>query len=117
MTEAASLDPMSPGGDQMIRRLYGLDPDTFDGALLYYPSTNMGAEELLLIRLSDISQQDVVREAMEARISSQIGVFEGYAPAQVAMLEKGVVEVRGNYALLIVAEDVSSVLRAFEAAL
>ena len=110
---AADLTPMQEGDNQMIKRLYGLDPGSFEGVMLYYPTTNMGAEEILVVKLSDLSQQETVKAAMEARIQAQMDVFEGYAPEQYATLEKGVVEVHGNYLLLVVAEDTAPVQKAF----
>ena len=113
VTSAADLSPMVEGDNQMVRRLYGLNPADYEGVLLYYPSSNMGAEEILVVKLSDLSQQETVKAAMEARIQAQMDVFEGYAPEQYATLEKGVVEVHGNYLLLVVAEDTAPVQKAF----
>ena len=55
----------------MVKRLYGLNPSDFDGCLLYYPQTNMEAEELLLLKLRDTSQQEAVRAAVEARLETR----------------------------------------------
>ena len=115
--DGLDLSRMTPGDNQMIRRLYGLDPADYEGVTLYYPSTNMGTDELLLVKLSDTAQQEDVKTAMEQRIQSQMDVFEGYAPAQYAALEQGIVEVRGNYLLLIVSEQQESVRQAFLSAL
>lgn len=117
VSAAADLEPMTAGDNQMLRRLYGLDPESFEGVLLYVPSYTMSVEELLLVKLTDTAQQDAVREAMEARVASQIDVFSGYGPEQVAMLERAIIDVRGNYALLIVAEDPDTVRQAFAGAL
>ena len=114
---AADLEPMTPGDNQMFRRLYGLDPESFDGILLYVPSYTMSVEELLLIKLDSLDQQDAVRAAMESRVASQIEVFSGYGPEQVAMLERAVIDIRGNYALLVVADDPETVRQAFGGAL
>ena len=114
---AADLTPMTEGDNQMIRRIYGLDPDSFEGILLYYPTSSMSVEEILLVKLTDVSQGDSIRQVMEDRIQSQIDVFAGYGPEQVAMLEKAIVEVRGNYALLVVADQPDAVRQAFLAAL
>ncbi len=113
----AELTDMQQGDNQMIRRLYGLEPEDYEGVLLYYPTSNMGAEEILLIKLSDTTQQETVREAMESRISSQISVFEGYGIEQCAMLEDSVIEISGNYALLVVAVDTTGLRQAFLQAL
>lgn len=114
---AADRTPMSEGDNQMLRRLYGLDPESLEGSMLYYPTSSMAVEEILLVKLADTAQGDAVRSAMEARVASQRSSFEGYGPDQVALLDRSVIEVRGNYAILIVAEDTETVLRAFTGAL
>ena len=110
---SADLSPMLEGDNQMIRRIYGIDPSEFKGVMLYYPSGNMGCEELLLIQLSDLSQQEMVQNAMKSRIASQRSAFDGYAPEQCDMLDHGIVEVRGNYLLLVVADDPETVRNSF----
>ena len=114
VSEAVDLAPMQLADNQMIKRLYGLDGSLFDGVMLYYPTTNMGAEELLLVKMKDPSQADEVREAMENRLATQKKSFDGYGAAQTAMLEKSIIEVRGNYALFISAEDPARVRQAFD---
>ena len=100
---AADLTPMAEGDNQTFKRLYGLSASDYENVLLYYPTTNMGAEELLLIQLKDLSQQQAVKDAIESRLDTQKKSFDGYGVDQYAMLEKAVVEVQGNYILLVVA--------------
>ena len=114
---AADLTPMQEGENQMLRRIYQMDPESYEGVLLYYPASSMAVEEILLVKMSSTAQQDAVRQMMEDRVQSQIDVFAGYGPEQVAMLERAIIEVRGNYALLVVAEDPDAVRQAFVAAL
>jgi hypothetical protein len=111
------MDQVVEGDRQMIRRLYGLDPADYEGVRLYYPSTNMGVEEVLVVKLSDLSQQQAVRAAMEARVQSQMDVFESYAPEQYGILQNSVIEVQGNYLLLAVGKDPAAAQRAFLEAL
>lgn len=113
VTGAADLSVMQQADNQMVKRLYGLDPGSYEGLVLYYPTTNMGAEELLLVKLSDVSQQDAVRAAVEARVASQKSSFDGYGVDQTEMLENCVIEVQGNYILLVVAADPAPVRQAF----
>lgn len=113
VTASADLTSMQQADNQMIKRLYGLDPADYDGVLLYYPTTNMGAEELLLVKLKDTAQQETVSAAIEARLRTQKSSFDGYGVEQYAMLEKSVTELQGNYALLIVAADTEPVRQAF----
>ncbi len=113
VSAAVDMSALQPGDNQMIRRLYGLQPADFEGAALWYPVTNMGAEEIFVVKLRDMSQQEAVRAAMEARVESQIAVFEGYGPAQVALLEQAVIDVQGNYLLLIVHPDAETARTVF----
>lgn len=114
---AADLTPMVEGDNQTFKRLYGLSASDYENVLLYYPTTNMGAEELLLIQLKDLSQQQAVKDAIESRLDTQKKSFDGYGVDQYAMLEKAVVEVQGNYILLVVANDPAPVRKAFLGAL
>mgnify|MGYP002767490364 FL=1 len=114
---AADLTPMAEGDNQTFKRLYGLSASDYENVLLYYPTTNMGAEELLLIQLKDLSQQQAVKDAIGSRLDTQKKSFDGYGVDQYAMLEKAVVEVQGNYILLVVANDPAPVRKAFLGAL
>ena len=114
---SADLTTMAEGDNQTFKRLYGLSASDYENVLLYYPTTNMGAEELLLIQLKDISQQQAVKDAIENRLDTQKKSFDGYGVDQYAMLEKAVVEVQGNYILLVVADDPAPVRKAFLGAL
>lgn len=113
---AADLEAMQPADTQMIRRLYGLDGSAFDGITLYYPKTNMGAEELLLVKMKDPSQAEGLRAVIDKRLETQIKSFEGYGAEQTAMLKNSVVEIRGNYALFCSAANPAPVLEAFSKA-
>ncbi len=114
---AADQSKMKQGDNLMIRRLYQLDPSTFDAITLFYPATNMGAEEILLVHLKDAKQADQVVKRMEARVESQKTSFQGYGAEQVAMLDQAVIEAKGGYALLAVTASPEKVKKAFEAAL
>ena len=113
VSERVSQKNVITGDNQIIKRLYGIDPNEYSDVLLYYPSTNMGSEELLLVKLNDLSQQETVKKAMEERVDSQKNVFEGYAPDQVAMLEKAKVDVEGNYILMVSAENPDEIVSDF----
>ena len=112
--------PAQPGDNQMIKRLYGLDPEAYDGILLYYPTTNMNAEELLLVKLKGSTldavkeQQEIVKTAMETRRQTQMHTFEGYAPQQYATLEPSVIDVQGNYLLFVSGNFAPQTQAAFE---
>ncbi len=111
--QSADLGPMSEGDNQMLKRLYGIDGAEYDGYMLYFPASSMGAEELLLVRLKDASQREAVKAAMESRRAAQLSNFDGYGAEQTAMLENSVIEVKNNYALFVSAKDPAAVRDAF----
>lgn len=114
VTAQIDMTNMLEGDNQMIKRFYGLDPANYEACYLYYPTTNMMAEELLVIKLRDVGQQEAVRAAVEARIETQKNTFEGYGVEQFEMLSNNaVVEIRGNYVLFVVNADSAAALDAF----
>ena len=114
VTAVLDMSNMVEGDNQMIKRFYGLDPSSFEACYLYYPSTNMMAEELLIIKLKDVSQQETVRAAVEQRIETQKNTFEGYGVEQFEMLSNNaVVEIRGNYVLFVVNAASAEAQKAF----
>lgn len=118
VVETMDMTNMVLAENQMVKRLYGLDPAAFEGCILYYPTTNMMAEELLIVKLSDMSQQDAVRSAVEARLATQKTTFEGYGVEQFDMLSNHcVIEVRGNYVLFVVNPACNDARKAFLGAL
>ena len=114
VTQVIEMENMLEGDNTMIKRFYGLDPSAYEACILYYPTTNMMAEELLIVKLRDVSQQETVRAAAEKRIATQKTTFEGYGPEQFALLsDHSVVEVRGNYVLFVVNERSAAARDAF----
>lgn len=112
--ETVDTENMTLAENQMVKRLYGIDPANFEGCVLYYPTTNMMAEEILIIKLTDESQQDAVRQAMEARLQTQKNTFEGYGVEQFDLLSNYcVLEIRGNYALFVVSKTCTDAQKAF----
>lgn len=113
-----STENMTEADNQMVKRLYGLDPADFEGCTLYYPRTNMDAEELLILKLKDVSQREAVESAIEARLQTQKTTFDGYGVGQTELLTNYcVVDVRGNYALFVVSKTCEAAHAAFRDAL
>ena len=114
VVETIDMENMLEADNQLIKRFYGLDPSSFEGCILYYPTTNMMAEEVLIVKLKDMSQQEQVRTAIEKRIETQKTTFEGYGVEQFDLLtNNAVIEVRGNFILFVVNADSAEAQKAF----
>ncbi len=114
VTDKVELSTMQKGENQMIRRLYGISPADYAECALYYPTTNMGAEEILLVKLNQGQSADALVAAAEQRVKDQLNVFEGYGAEQVALLSDHVkIEAPGNYFLFIVNAEADAAAAAF----
>ena len=111
--KAAGFDDMTRAENRMIKRFYGVNPKEYEGAVLYAPQDNMDVHELFIVKLKDVSQQETIERAIEERLDTQIKSFEGYGAEQVALLQKHVLEVKGNYVFYMVGENAQAARKAF----
>ncbi len=118
VTPTVQSEGMQQADAQLIKRLYGVNPADYEGCLLYAPVSNMDAEELLLVKLRDLSQQAALTAAVEQRLQTQKNAFDGYGAAQFALLnDHAALEARGNYVLFVVSENEAAAKAAFADAL
>ena len=110
--EYAQLSP-----ERMFKKHYGFNTRDYEGVVLYSPISNMDAQELLLVKLSEENQAQSLLSAVEERLSSQKNIYEGYAPAQYALCENAVIDLKGNYLLFVVHENADQIDEAFQKAL
>ncbi len=107
------LEEMHQEGSQMVKRLYGLNVNDYEGVVLYIADSNMDAEEFLLVKLSDASQAETVEAAVQTRIENQENSFEGYGAQQYQLLQDHVLSVQGNYLFFMVHEQAQEAREAF----
>ena len=118
VTQSVDLSKMQEGNDSTFKRLYALESSDYESVKLYWPLSNMDAEELLVIQLKDIAQQKEVTDAIQARLETQKKSFDGYGAQQYALLtDASIVDVQGNYILFAVGADSMQADAAFKAAL
>ncbi len=118
VTAELDMTKMQEAPAQTIKRLYGVNPSDYESCTLYYPVTNMDVDELLLVKLTDISQGEPLKMAVNERLSRQKHTFENYGPSQMALLnEHAVLELRGSYLLFVVSANADDAKAAFIKAL
>lgn len=117
VTAVTDLSTMKRGDNSMVKRLYGIDPNDYDGVVLYYPNSAANANELLVVRLASTSQQETVKAAVAKRLATETTTFNGYGVGQYEMLQASVTDVNGNYVLFVVSANPREADSAFRAAL
>ena len=103
--------------ERMFKKHYGLNAQDYSGVILYSPISNMDAEELLLVKLTEESQADELMNAVQARLDSQMNVYDGYAPQQYELCRNAIIDLQGNYLLFVVHEDAAVIDEAYQKAL
>ncbi|MDO4459559.1 MAG: DUF4358 domain-containing protein [Clostridia bacterium] len=114
---SVNLDNVKVADANMIIKLYGIDPANYAGAVLYYPITNMEADELFIVKLADNSQKDAVVAAAQSRLATQLNNFDGYGDAQTAMLNASKIYATGNYVIFVSGDKADESLSLFKKAL
>ena len=118
VTQVMDMSNMQRADNKMLKRLYGLDPSAYESCILYYPNTNMMAEEILVVKLQDVAQQQAVLDAAQSRLDTQKNTFEGYGVEQFDLLTNhSVLEARGNFVLFVVSSQCDAAHDAFTDAL
>ncbi|MGB4609775.1 MAG: DUF4358 domain-containing protein [Saccharofermentanales bacterium] len=111
--ENVNMQVVKQAENRLIKRFYGLDATNYANIILFYPVTNMGAEEIFLVQLHDQAQSADVVEAIERRLTAQKKSFEGYGVEQTELLNNSIISVRGNYILFVVNSDAKEIDQAF----
>ena len=106
-------ETMDEEDGRAFKRDFGLSANDYEGVVYYAPASNMEATEVLVVKLSDTSQQQELRDAVETRISQQLNTFEGYAPEQAGLMKDAVLDIRGNYVLYAVGPNAPAARSAF----
>lgn len=117
VSKVADTAHMELNSERFLKKYFELNAEDYEEILIYTPITNMDANELVLLKLKDASQGEAVKAAIENRIRSQLDIYEGYAPEQVALLDAAIIDDRGNYILYVVGENSEEVDEAFRGAL
>ena len=111
--QASGLENVEQAPNRTVKRLYGLDPQDYDGLVLYAPQSNMDVNEILIVKLSNTDQASGVEDAINERLETQEKSFDGYGVEQTKLLKDHVLQVQGNYILYAVGENASKMQAAF----
>ena len=70
-----------------------------------YESSRATAEEIAVFVCENGEEAQKMREVLETRVEEQKESYEDYVHEELVKLDKAVIEIKGNYAVLVVAND------------
>ncbi|GAV12797.1 DUF4358 domain-containing protein [Paenibacillus sp. NAIST15-1] len=117
MKQSVKLDKLKKGDAHKLKKLYDLGSEQVEDFLLYTASSNVRADEIVVLKVKDESLIDSVRASIAQRIDAQAVKFKDYRPDEYALLEKHVLKVKSRYILFAVSADAEQIEKAFDAAL
>ena len=103
--------------DDRIKKEFGIDPRTFDYVGYLASDSIMEVREILLVHLSEESDEQTLLEKIRTRVDDKTELFSGYAPEQSGYLEKHELLSRGGFVLFVVSDTPDAAVRAFKKAL
>jgi len=113
LTVSENLSGMKKGDGKALKRYYGLNINDFKEALIYVPANYMDVSEVLVIKVHDSDQLDLVEEAVDTRNAMQQESFGSYGPEQVALLDNYEFKIVGNTLFYCVSPDASTLKDTF----
>ena len=93
-----------------------MDYKKVDSFFISYAKEGGKADEIVVIAVKDKNDVDEAVKSLENHREDRKKLLEQYEPEQVKRIEDGVVFSQGQYAVLIICDDVSAVRSAFEKA-
>lgn len=94
----------------------GVKGEYFSEIAAYLPM-RIGSDTLMIGKLAENVQMEIVEEALKAHLDNLIKTFETYLPEAYEMAKQGQIVHRGDYVMLVVSPDNDKAIALFEAAI
>ncbi|MGL4762863.1 MAG: DUF4358 domain-containing protein [Sarcina sp.] len=114
---AISAETYTKGSSKELRRFFGINTDDILDYTLYTPAYTMDVNEILIVKVKDQANIDIIKDSIDARVESQISTFGSYGPDQCALLEDYILKSKGNYIFYCVSPENEKVYKLFKESL
>ncbi|OPA78681.1 hypothetical protein BVG16_12525 [Paenibacillus selenitireducens] len=112
--QAVNLKDMKEEDRNKLKKLYKIDTDSVEDFILYTSTSNVRADELAVIKLTEQSQADSVKEKIKLRIDAQKIKFKDYRPNEYFLVENHVLKTKGPFVFFAVSKEVDQMEHAFD---
>lgn len=113
MLNNIDLSTMELKDNISIKRFLNLEPEMFENIIYYKSQDALNADEIVLVKFKSADDAKTFEEKMKTRIDEQTNIFSGYAPEQADKLKNSIIDVRVNYACMIVSQNAKTIHEQF----
>lgn len=110
----ASTQNLSEMPSDLYSGVYGIDVGSFSSVSVYGTMLNVKANEIIVIKAG--GNIGAAQTALQNRKNTLLEQWKNYLPDQYELVQNGVIETRGDYVTLVIAQDQASALSAFRSA-
>lgn len=103
------FDFINIGDEKTLKNLYYININDIDDFLSYVPKSNMDVEEILVLKIKEGSSISEIKSKVSNRLKKQGESFKNYRPEKYNVIENAILEEEGQYLVLIVSENASSI--------
>lgn len=108
------LSDMTRGDANRLRKFYDIEATELANFVLYTASSNVRADELLIVKVNDPGEIANITERVHRRIAVQTSKFQNYRPEEYYLIEKHVLSSKGPFVFFAVSQDAERMERTFD---
>lgn len=112
--KAVNVAEMRTEDGSKLKKLYGIDETKLDGFYLYRASSNVKADELLILKVKDKNDMEGIKSNINKRIEKQKASFKDYLPKEYDLIENNVIKTKDNFLLFAISQDADKISSAFD---
>ncbi len=106
MAAIPSVSELSEKDMNDAAKTFGYDPGLVDEGIYYSVDDIMNVNELLIVRVEDDDNREIVSDAVSQYLKEKTASFDGYGTNQFGLLSSAVITEKGTYLFFGVSEDV-----------
>ena len=117
ISETVELPSMNEFNEQLLKRYYGITPEMVSDYAGGMDNSGVGQDEILLVKASDESQVEALRNALQTRFDQKLNEQENYNPKEAEKIRKCEVRESGLYVTLIISDDADKITEIVDGAI
>ncbi|MBC8590918.1 DUF4358 domain-containing protein [Wansuia hejianensis] len=110
----ANMSNMNVGDMESLESLYGINKDEIEDFIFYTSTTNIKADEIVVLKVKDSSKIDEIKAKISKRIDEQTMKFQDYLPEEYYLIEKHILKSKNDCILFVILEEAENVEKVFD---